>query len=525
MFEHLKRVAKHTVIYGVGGASAKFAAFLLIPVYTRHLTPADYGVLALTGVLSSVLHVVFGLGMYSALFKSYFETDVEGERRLVVTTGLVFLLSYSAVLSVVLIGASPIVSSLLLKSVARQYLIRLVVFTTFFDTCATIPFAVLRARERPVLYSAFALLKLLLGLGLAVYFVVVMQRGVAGILESMLITSSVTAVALLYGTVRRLSLRFSFAVLRRMISFGVPLMPSGLALWVLTLSDRYFLEHFSGLHDVGLYSLGYRFGMILNVVMVSPFIVAWSPLMLSVAKRKDCREIYSNVLTYFCMATLFVSLVVSVLAKDVIRLVATPPFYDAFKVVFLIAISYVLYGVFIIFTLGTTLTRNTKYVPLTTGGAAMVNIGLNLWFIPRYGMMGAAVATVFSYGLMTLAQYLVSQRLYEVSYQLNRVLKIVGTTIILYVLSVYVQTGHTAADVAIRVLLICLFWPVVYALRVFTQSEVNRVKAIGGHVWARSRSILLPGGRTRPRRQARSQASQEDGVQESGNQIRAHRGF
>lgn len=414
MFKQLLRLSKHSVIYGLGVAASQIVGFFLLPLYTRYLTPSDYGVLEIFGVTQGILGIIFIMGLGSALFMSYFSCDDEESRKKVVSTTLIFLTATSLCFTLVLIALASNFSRLLFDSTQYTFYFRVIFLTLFFDAAIMIPLAVFRAREESKKYAILSLARIVVSIGLNIYFIVVLGKGVLGILESGLITAALLYCILVPSIIKNTGLRFSVTDLKKMLGFGLPLVPAGLGAWIMTLADRFFLQFLSTPHELGLYSLGYKFGMVVQGLIVGPFTLAWAPFLWSVAKEKNAKEIYSSVLTYFVLVGMFAALVLSVLSREVLMVMATPPFYGAYKVIPLIALSYVLYGCYFVLAAGLNLERKTKYLPFIVAVGAIINLGLNYLLIPSYGMMGAAVATVISYLILPIGSYFVSLRFYPI---------------------------------------------------------------------------------------------------------------
>lgn len=263
-----------------------------------------------------------------------------------------------------------------------------------------------------------------------------------------------------------------------MISFGIPYIPSNLATWIMTFADRYFLQFLSTSTALGLYSMGYKFGAVISILVVTPLTRAWGPFFWSIAKEKNNKEIYSVVLTYFILIGTSIALGLSVLSEEVLIIMATPPFYSAYKIVPLIALSYILYGCFTILAVGIALKKKTKYMPLIVGTGAIVNLGLNYLLIPSYGMMGAAVATVISYLLLPIGSYFVSRRFYPIEYEWGRVGKIFIAAVLVYAGSLFISTNSAIITVLFKLASLLGFPILLFAFKFFKSEEIQKGKEL-----------------------------------------------
>ena len=478
MFGQLLRLSKHSIIYGLGAAIGQVVAFFLIPVYTRYLTPSDYGHLEIYQTTLSILVIILAMGLTSALFMSYFKYDDEERRKTVVGTAFIFLTGTSFLFLVILLALAGDFSRVFFGSTAYTFYFRVIFLTLFFNVGTAIAFSVLRVREQSKRYAIFALVQFLTSAGLSILFVVGLHRGVLGILEGGLIAIFLLYSLLLRDIIKNARLSFSIAQLKEMLSFGLPLVPAGLGVWIMTMADRYFLQFLSTPQELGLYSLGYKFGMVVQGLVVGPFSLAWGAFFWSVTKDKNAKEIYSSVFTYFTLVGMAVALVVSVLSKEALEVMAAPAFHGAYRVIPLIAVSYVLYGCYLILPVGINLEKKTKYLAATVGVGAVVNLGLNYLLIPSYGMMGAAVATLSAYLLLPVGTYFVSRRYYPIKYEWGRVAKIFVAAGLVYAGSLFVRNDSAMIAGLLKLLSLLGFPLLLLAFRFFKPEEMQKIKEI-----------------------------------------------
>jgi len=257
MFKKLLILSKHSFIYGLGAMASKLITFLLLPLYTRYLTPSDYGILEIFGTTRGILAIIYIMGLSSALFMSYFHYRDENDKKTVVSTALIFLTATSLFFSLILISVANNFSMIFFHSIQYTSYFRIIFLTLFFDTAIAISLSVFRAKEESKKYALVSVIRVLLAIGLNIYFIVVLKRGILGILESGLITTSLLYAFLIPGILKNAGFRFSISDLREMLNFGLPLIAGGLSTWILTVSDRYFLFFLFTPHELGLYSMGY----------------------------------------------------------------------------------------------------------------------------------------------------------------------------------------------------------------------------------------------------------------------------
>ena len=314
MIEYFKRIFKNTLIYGMGDMIVKAIAFILIPLYTRHLSPDEYGVVSLLQTVQMVMIVILGLGLNSAIFKVYNDAKNEEEKNEVISTNLIFLFIWALPFTLIMIWSVKPLSMLIFGSPEEAVYLRILFISLMLDLFRLAALAVLRAREKPVHFSIINIINFSLLVGLNIINVAIRGRGILGIMESHLFTSSVICLSVFIVLFRRLRFRFSKRRIKELLAFGLPLVPSGVAAWSLSAMAQYFLRYYWGSSEVGLYGLGWRFGMVINMLLVHPFRTTWLPFMFSIQKEERARRVYALSLTYFFAVSMFVVLLLSVLA-------------------------------------------------------------------------------------------------------------------------------------------------------------------------------------------------------------------
>ena len=420
----IRRLFLDTLIYGLGTMLSPLVGFLLLPLYTRFLTPADYGVLSVLSVTTGILTIVFSLGIPSGMIRFYFDPDERVRNQVVYSSvGAVFVLTASGALIMSALAAP--ISRILVPVSQGPYLVVLTAIgfaTGAWTACFQ---NLMRAQEKPVLYTISNLGGFALRLGLNILFVVGFLRGVAGILEAGII-SNIAALALLAPVglwARKPS--FSWAKLKQILRFGIALEPGNLASWVLNMADRYFLQALSDMTQVGLYSVGYKIGQLTEIGLVKPFRLAWPPLIYAEAwDHERAKRSISRIATLYAFFGLWATLGLFLLAPAILKAMATKQYWGALNVVGLVALSYVVLGSGWITGAGLHIIKKPLAISVAFIVGALVNLGLNLILIPLLGMMGAAWATLLSFLFISVFILIASQRRFPVKYEWKRLLAI-----------------------------------------------------------------------------------------------------
>jgi O-antigen/teichoic acid export membrane protein len=473
LFSTIKQLGTHSIIYGFGGLASKILGLILLPLYTRYLTPEDYGAVSLLLLTESIFLIIGQLGIGSALFR---EVIYKGEDEATVeSTALYFLLLSSALVFFAAYLFSSNLSRLIFGTSNYADLFRIVFLTGFLEVFGVVFFARLRIREQSTLYAAMTPVGFLLGVALNIYFIAYLHRGVEGLLGAQLIQSALLSTLYLGLLAYKLRLVFSFTILQSMLSFGVPLIPANLSSLIMTSADRYFLNHFSTTTEVGIYSLGYNIGLVANLA-VQALQLAWPTQMFRIAKEPGAERQFARILTYYWFVMGFIVLAISVLARELLIVLTTPAFYPAYSVVPLIAFSYLLYGTRFMTTIGMLTKNKTKYSSFIIVLSAAINLGLSYLLIPRFGLYGAAWATFISYFVLVIINILVDLRLWYIPYEYLRLAKIALAWAIIYIGSLSIQTTSIWLNIGLKVFWISSFPLLLYAVRFYTLQEKTIIK-------------------------------------------------
>jgi O-antigen/teichoic acid export membrane protein len=214
--------------------------------------------------------------------------------------------------------------------------------------------------------------------------------------------------------------------------FGLPLVPSALALWAINFIDRLFVNAYKGLSEAGVYSLAVRASSVV-VFLTIAFRLAWPAFAYSIDDDATAKRTYSFVLTYLLFVCCWISLALGVFAPWIVKILAPsdPQFYRADQAIGLLSFAMTAYAGYTVLAIGIGRARRTQFNWIVTGAAAALNIALNFALIPRYGMMGAAVSTAAAYVALFIGMTLNSQRVYPVAYQWRRVLTLSSVAVAL----------------------------------------------------------------------------------------------
>jgi O-antigen/teichoic acid export membrane protein len=428
----LKRLVRHSAIYGLGGIVSRLLAVILLPLYTHYLPPTAYGRVEIVTAATAVLVIVLQLGISSAFFRFYFDTKDPAQRLVVVRTSFWFTMTTATVgLVIGLVFANQVGHALQLgrdPTLVRAGAVGLWAQTNYQQLTA-----LFRVEERSVAYAIASITNVLITVVAMVLSVAVFTWGATGLVVGNFVGTLVVYLALVAYRREQLGLQFDRKLFRKMQTFGMPLVPSALALWAISFIDREFVAYYNGRGEVGIYSAAIKVASVITFVMLA-FRTAWPAFAYSIEDDREAKRTYAFVLTYLLAAASWAALALGALAPWLVSLLTSAHYHRAEKGVALLAFGFAIYAGYTVLAIGSGRARRTQLNWVVTGVGAAANIGLNFWLIPRYGMVGASISTAAAYVVLFAGMTLYAQSVYPVPYQWRRlataVLAAVGLTVL-----------------------------------------------------------------------------------------------
>lgn len=421
MAGYLSRLATTGAAYTAASIVSKLIAVALLPLYTRYLTPADYGAAEVMFAAVVAASILIRLGVIEALLRFYYLPGEQPDRVVSTSFAVLFWVGALAV-AVAMPFAGPISEALLGEPEVE--LARVAIAGLWVLTLSEYLLTLFRVDERARAYFTVTAISALATIALTVVLVVFLEMGALGLLLGSYGIGAAVVVGLVGLQRRRLSLRFDLKLFKRMLRFGLPTMPAEITLYSLNFIDRIIIIRFAGLAEAGLYSLAVKFSQAVNI-LARGFHLAWPPLAYSITDDGEARRLYARVFTWFSAVSAFAVVGIWLLARWIVRLLAAPEYFQAFEAVGLISTGAALYGLYMVQLVILGRTGRTEFNLPATLAATLANVGLNLLLVPAYGIVGAGVALVASYLVVLVLMYVFTQRLFPVPYEWGRLARIV----------------------------------------------------------------------------------------------------
>lgn len=429
-----QKLFRQTFVYGLATVVPRMLSFLLLPLYTFYLPRAEFGEVTIVFAWLAVFNVVLAYGMETAFFRFFHQ---EKYRATVTSTSAVSLIISTGLF----VGAGLLLQKEISTATAIQpHYLSYVLWILAFDALTTIPFAWMRAREKPALFAAIKIGNVAVNLGLNIFFIAYLpdlasdnnlfegiyipDHEIAYIFLSNLIASGLT-LAVLLPFYLRLSFRFEMQLWKKMLQYSFPILIAGVGFVINEVFDKillaWMLPENIAKAEVGAYQACYRLALFMTL-FATAFRLGIEPFFFSHAREKDSRRNYATITKYFVVFGAGILLVITVFA-DLLKLILIQDsaYWEAMVVVPLILIANFFLGIYHNLSVWYKISDRTSFAAYISLFGAGITLWLNLWLIPYFGYVGSAIATVAAYGSMMLLSFLLGRKYFPIPYDLKRI--------------------------------------------------------------------------------------------------------
>lgn len=434
---NIKRMSKHTAVYGVGNILNRAITFLLLPLYTNILTTADYGILNLIYPFLGLMNVVFMYGMDSAFMRFFIPEKDEKRRSEVFSTVYISILGSTAVFTGLLFLLEPVLARSILGNDNNLLYLAFVILA--LDGLSFLPVLYFRSVNKPVNYVAIIFGEVLLNLSLNILFVAVFRWGIRGVLLANICSSLLKLLLASPALFHHLKRIFIPPLWKDILKFGLPTVPAVLFANIIALGDKFILRYFFDESTVGIYAASYKIAIIM-ALFVTAFRFAWHPFFLSISDQPNAKQTYSKILTLFVMVAAFLFLLVSLLAPPILTtplfgVTIIPLTYQAgLKVIPWVLAAYIFQGMYVNLVVGVYLEKKTHLSPLFTGIGMVVNLGTNFFLLGvlKMDFIAAGIAALLGNLAQTIAIFIATRRFYPIRYEYEKLLLIGAISLVLF---------------------------------------------------------------------------------------------
>ncbi len=468
-----KKLFKHTFIYGLATVLPRMLSFILVPLYTRVMPPGSYGEVTLIFTWFAIFNVFLAYGMETAFFRFI---NRESDKDRVISTSLISILASTGFFVLFAsIFREPLAEALNIEYRFVQYVILILAL----DALMIIPFAWLRAAEKPLKYAIIKILNVALNLSLNLFFLLLLPKladtnpngllnaiyipdfEISYILISNLIASAVTLI-IMSGTYFRARYIFDRRIWRQMLGYGLPVMVAGIAYTINEVFDRILLAELLpeniAKSELGKYSACYKLALFMTF-FATAFRLGIEPFFFSHASTENPKKAYALITDYFVVLGSVILLVVVVFA-DVLKLIIEKAYWEALPIVPIILLASFCLGIYHNLSVWYKVTDRTRYGAYFSLVGALITIVINYLLIPKIGYYASALATLAAYSTMMLLSFFYGRKYYRIPYNMRKIIFYSSVSVLFSALSFYVFDRNLIAGS----LLLLVFLTLVYRM-------------------------------------------------------------
>jgi len=476
MLDKFKYFLKHSIIYSISNVATKASGIILLPIYTSYFTVEEFGRLGLVLAIITILIQIVVLGQNQSILKFNNQIEYADKKKSILFTLSLFVIISALLFTLIGEFSAPWLAKVLGNYEDYYLSLRIANYIVVVSIINNVFQNKLRADEKSVSFTVVSLIKLFVLIFAIVYLVTSLELGINGVLYGQLISEIATLIILTPFMLKSMEFKFEKNILTESLKFGLPLIFSALSMTLLNISDRFLIKFLDSEEALGLYELGYRVAGILNMFMIMPLSLTLLPVAYKVYQQPGDKDYYRKIMTYAAYFLVWGALALSIFSKEIIELFSSSGSYlPAYEVVPVILFAYVFFGMSMISSLGMYLTAKTAYIAIITIASAVLNIILNFVFIPKYGIMGAAVNTLIAFIFLYLFSDIVSNRYYRIGFENRKLLRLFILSIVVLWLITYLSNIALLIRVFFKLVIIIIFPLILAVVGYFNKKEINAI--------------------------------------------------
>jgi len=441
----LRQLIKDSLIYGIAGIISRGLPVIMVPFYTRVLSPEDYGVIDIIAIITALVNLTVALEISQGVARYYADEKAESEKTAFASSALWFASGAYGLFIFVCLFNSNALTTLLLGSQKWQAVLQMALVAMGTNGIFYFLQDLLRWQLKPKKYAIASLIYSSIATGTAAILIMVIQTGVIGIFYGQIVGAVIGSLFSLIFSRGIYSFLFDWNKCRKMLKFSVPLVPSSIAVFLSLYIDRISIKYFMTLSDVGLYGIGFRFASMISLLIIG-IQGSLTPLIYKNHSKPSTPIELAKIFRYFIIAAISLYVILAVYSKELLWILTTPLYYNAWTVIPILGLSILLNNVYI-FAPGLAIAKKTKVIAGINIAAALLNAILNILLIPLLGIIGAAIATCLS-ALFAFSIYMrFSQKLYSVPHDWIRISAAVVMSVFAVIICLLISISVTSFSI------------------------------------------------------------------------------
>ncbi|WP_430825903.1 oligosaccharide flippase family protein [Carboxylicivirga sp. N1Y90] len=475
MLKNIRTLLKDFFFYGIGNSAAKASGIILLPLYLEYISTEEFGLLALYETVFVVMLTITSVGTKSGLARWYNDVNNPDEKKALFFSVMTFNV-FSSFLGIICISII-LYNSSLFNSLNSSLVIVWFCLSSLFKLLFDVPTVLLRLQQKSKTITNIQIINIIITLCLTYYFLGVLNDGFIGIFKAQAIANAISFLIVLPIIIKNSIWSLKLKMLVELIQYGYPLAISNVLTTGLTLSDRYFIEHYQSLTDVGSYSMAYKISNLLQFIVVASFITSYTYNYYKSMNDKGSKAFLVTSFNYFIFLMTILGLGIIFFSREAIYILSSgdATFYDAIPVIPVLILGLIFSGIRQVFVLPITKAKKTKIISLVMVLTGLINIGLNFIVIPYYGKVGAALTTLISQLFAVIWFLIALDKLKANIYNVRKIALALFVGMVYCVLFFFIPLINIYIDVLIKISLLFMCVLTLYVLGFFERDELEKM--------------------------------------------------
>jgi len=467
----IKRFLKDSAIYSISSLITRGISLLLLPFYTRVFVPGDYGLIDLLSIVSSMIGIVLPLQITQSVARFYPDCNNKTKAVEYASTGLIFTIVIYTVFLVVIIPLKGYFNKIVLNGEISETVLLWALFSMALQGLFYYTQNLLKWRLNPAKFAISSIVYSMVSMGFTVVFVLFFKSGVIGVFWGQCLGGGIGFILSFLLSIDSYKFTFEWIRFKEMIIFSAPLIPAGVAVFIITYADRLMISKYLPLNDLGIFGVGYRIASIVSIIMIG-IQGSITPLIYNNYKDKNTKNDLEKMLRYFIVFAIIFTGFISLFTKEILVLLTTPKYYSASVVIPFLLIALFLSGMSD-FAPGLAISKKTKTMAIISFAGAIINILLNFVLINYFGILGAAVSTTIACFLIFILNMYYSQKNYYVEHNFAKLAFSFGSLVLFIILEKYLQNGKVLVSILIKSFFMILLVISLFAFGLIGMEEIK----------------------------------------------------
>jgi O-antigen/teichoic acid export membrane protein len=468
----LRNLFFDTIKYGLGGVFVKFFSILIVPIIAKNFPPDIFGEVNIVNSLVGLLTGITVLGLDSAAGYYYYHGEEVLRRDYLGTAFIVRMITSALIFLLFFLFARELAGvDFLLKDSTRYLLIVLGAAVIPFDNCMSFFIDLTRFIIKPVVYNIVNISKILIYYVFIVIFLF-SNFTVEKIFISMIFSSVMPSIFLLIYYKNNLKMGINWYCLKQLLKYGLPLVPTSIMFWLINSANRFVLNMYTGLEEIGIYSMMSSVSGIFLLVTGS-IVTAWPPYAMIIAKRTDAQMVYSKITTLLLILLVPLSFFFWSMSDIAILLFSKPIYLRGEKIIIFLVFQHILNLLYSCIAVGLTLTKKTIHITIGYFIAGITTVVISFPLCKYFGIFGTALSSLVGYLISITYIFLKSQKYYPVPYKVKSILAYLFFLGIIFVISVLFSHSNILRNFISRFSMGCLLLVLPFIIKLVSFDDVR----------------------------------------------------